>query len=132
MCSGAIPAQAQSPVSYVADIPFAFHMNDTLLPAGKYQITPISQNNLRLSQIDGKQVGYVGVYRGDDARSEDAQIRFTRYGKSTFLRDFTAAGSGRRAVSRCHVTRGEKQAAHDWVQTRQTFTTVALNVYPQH
>jgi hypothetical protein len=134
MLSGAKPAQAQSNVVYSANIPFAFQMNDVSLPAGEYQITQISPHNLRLSAMSGKkQVQYVAVYPGDDARSQRAQIRFTRYGDRNFLRDFAAAPNGSlRSVSRCPVTRGEKQTAKDWVQTRQTFTTVAMNVYPQH
>jgi hypothetical protein len=133
MCAGVKPAQAQSNTVYSANIPFAFQMNDATLPAGTYQITQISPHSLRLSQVGGKHAGYVGVYQGDDARSERAQIRFTRYGERNFLRDFAAASDGtqHRSVSRCSVTAGEKQAAHDWVQTKQTFT-VALNAYPQH
>ena|ERR1700758_394062 len=75
------------------------------------------------------------VFQGDDAPNEKAQIRFTRYGKDSFPKDFSTAsdGSPHRSVSRCSVTRGEKQrAAKDWVQTKQSFTTVALNTHPQH
>jgi hypothetical protein len=133
MLSGAKPAQAQSNVSYLADIPFAFQMNDVTLPAGEYRITQLSLRNLRLSDVGGKHAQYVMVYPGDDAKGEKAQIRFSRYGDRTFLRDFATKSDGdRRSVSRCVVTRGEKQAAKDWVQTKQTFTTVALNEYPQH
>jgi hypothetical protein len=133
MLSGARPAQAQSNIVYSANIPFAFQMNDATLPAGTYLITQASPHNLRLSQLDGKHVQYVAVYPGDDAKSQKAQIRFTRYGERNFLKDFATASDGsRRSVSRCSVTPGEKRAAKDWVQTKQTFTTVAMNVYPQH
>jgi hypothetical protein len=132
MLCGANPAQAQ--VHYVVDVPFAFHVNDQTLPAGKYMVTPnSSQGNLRLNEIGGKHSGYVLVYDGEDARNEAAVMRFNRYGNTNFLRDFSTAATGyeRRSVSRCSTTKAEKQAAKDWVQTRQTFTTVALNVYPQ-
>ncbi|HEX6771453.1 MAG TPA: hypothetical protein VF126_05470 [Acidobacteriaceae bacterium] len=127
-------AQAQSNVSYVAAIPFAFQMNDATLPAGRYQITSVSPLLLHLIEVGGKHVGYVAVHPGDDARSERAQIRFTRYGNRYFLRDFATASGGalRRSVSRCSVTRGEKQAAKELVVTKQTFTTVALNTSPLH
>jgi hypothetical protein len=132
LLSGATPIQAQSNVVYSANIPFAFQMNDATLPAGTYQIIQVSPHILRLGQVGGRHTSYVGVYPGDDAKTERAQIHFTRYGDRTFLRDFATASEGYpRSVSRCPVTRGEKQAAKDWVQTRQTFT-VALNVYPQH
>ena len=135
MYSGANPAQAQMPVSYVADIPFAFHVNSETLPAGKYRITPsTSPHGLRVNEIGGKHSGFVLVYNGEDAKNEGAIIRFTRYGNANFLRDFStqALGPERRSVSRCSVTAAEKRAQKDWVQTRQTFTTVALTVYPQH
>jgi hypothetical protein len=139
LCSGVSPARAQQATSYVADIPFAFHMNGETLPAGKYRITPnAAPQGLRLNEIDGKHAGFVLVYHGDDAHNVGgAVIRFNRYGTTSFLRDFSTEplGPGRRSVSRCNVTREEKRVARDWVQTRQTFgpvTTVALNAYPQH
>ena len=135
MFSGASPAQAQSPVSYVANIPFAFHVSNQTLPAGKYEIIQnSSQRSLRLNEIGGKHRAYVLAYQGEDARSDRALIRFNRYGNDNFLRDFSPAptGSGWRSVSRCSVTRAERQAQKESVQTKQTFTTVALNVYPQH
>jgi hypothetical protein len=133
MLSGAKPAQAQSDIVYSANIPFAFQMNDVTLPAGKYLISQISPRNLRLTDARGGHPQYVMAYPGDDAKTEKAQIRFTRYGERTFLRDFATAsdGSQHRSVSRCTVTTGEKRAAKDWVQTKQPFT-VALNEYPQH
>jgi len=123
LLSGAKPAQAQSNIVYTANIPFAFQMNDATLPAGTYRITQDSPHSLRLSQANGMHPRYVNVYAGDDAKTERAQIRFTRYGERTFLRDFatSADGSPHRSVSRCAVTPGEKRAAKDWVQTRQTF-----------
>jgi hypothetical protein len=133
MLSGARPAQAQSNIAYSANIPFAFQMNDATLPAGTYLITEVSPHTLRLSQASGNLVKFVSVYPGDDAKGENGQIRFTRYGERSYLMDFAAVSHGpRRSVSRCVMTRGEKRAAKDWVQTKQTFTTVALNVYPQH
>jgi hypothetical protein len=133
MLSGAKPVQAQSNAVYSANIPFAFQMNDATLPAGVYHITQLSPRNLRLTDAAGKHAQYVMVYAGDDAKSEKAQIRFSRYGERTFLRDFATKSDGsRRPVSRCIVTPGEKRAAKDWVQTKQTFTTVALVEYPQH
>jgi hypothetical protein len=135
MVSGASPAQAQRAVSYVANVPFAFHVNSQLLPAGKYDIRPDTiKGGLRLREIDGKHSAFVQVYNGEDARNETAVVRFTRYGNDNFLRDFSAPpnGPGWRSVSRCSVTRAERRVQKEWVQTKQTFTTVALNVYPQH
>jgi hypothetical protein len=133
LCSGVKPAQAQSNRSYSVNIPFAFQMNDALLPAGAYHITQVSPHSLRLSEVGGKHAGYVQVFPGDDAPNEKAQIRFTRYGKDSFLKDFSTAsnGSPHRSVNRCSITQGEKRAVKDWVQTKQSFTTVALNTYPQ-
>jgi hypothetical protein len=132
MLSGATPVQAQSNAVYSANIPFAFQMNDATLPAGTYLISQTSPRNLRLTDARGGHAQYVMVYPGDDAKTERAQIRFSRYGDRTFLRDFATKSDGdRRSVSRCVVTSGEKRAAKDWVQTKQTFT-VALIEYPQH
>src|SRR5579859_4463634 len=117
MCSGVNRAHGQIPVSYVADIPFAFHMNSQTLPAGKYRITPVtSPQGLRLNEIGGKNGGFVLVYPGDDARNVgSAVIRFNRYGNANFLRDFSteALGPELRSVSRCSVTTAEKRAQKD-------------------
>jgi hypothetical protein len=109
-------------------------VDDDLPPAGAYHITQVSPHSLRLSEVGGTHAGYVLVFPGDDAPNEKAQIRFTRYGKDSFLKDFSTAsdGSPHRSVSRCSITQGEKRAAQKWiVETKQTFTTAALNAYPQ-
>jgi hypothetical protein len=132
MASQVRPAQAQSNATYIASIPFEFQMNDKIHPAGSYQIQQVSSHTLRLSTVGGRHIGDVPVYPGDDARNGKAQIRFNKYGDVYFLREFAAQADGSRwhSVSRCSTTPGEKKAAHDWVQTKQTFT-VALNAYPQ-
>jgi hypothetical protein len=136
LCSGVNPAQAQSPVGYIVDIPFAFQMNNQTLPAGKYQVRlRSSPQDLTLTEIGGKHhTGYAVVYGADDAKNENAVMRFTRYGNATFVRDFSPAATGtlRHFVSRCSVSAAERRAEKDWVQTHQTFTTVAINAYPQH
>lgn len=136
LCAGVNSAQAQAPVGYIVDVPFAFQMNNQTLPAGKYLVRlRSSPPDLTLSEIGGKHhTGYATVYGADDAKNENAVMHFIRYGDTTFVRDFSPAATGtlRHFASRCSVTAAEKRVQRDWVQTHQTFTTVAINAYSQH
>lgn len=114
---GVNPAQAQENAGYKAAIPFAFGIEDTVFPAGTYQITQISPHALRLDLAGGTRSGYLLVFPGQDSISmRTGALRFTQYGSHYFLREFSAPekGEGRHAVSRCAPSTNEKRAAKEW------------------
>lgn len=139
LSAGVHPAQAQGDAAYVAAIPFAFGVDDAVFPAGTYQITPLSQQLLRLSLVGGTRRGYLMVFPADDAsKATIGRLQFTQYGNRYFLREFSAPdqGQGWHAVSRCLPSADEKRAAKDWMgQARGQVpqrADVAVNSADQH
>jgi hypothetical protein len=137
LSAGANPAQAQANVSYVVTIPFAFGIDNGVFPAGTYQITPLSQHLLRLDLVDGTPKGYLTVFPGNDAiNTRTGELRFTQYGSSYFLREFSAPDKavGSHAVSRCAPSTNEKRAATEWMARAHAprGVDVALNAVDQH
>jgi hypothetical protein len=117
LSGGVNPAQAQGNVAYVAEIPFAFGMDDAVFPAGTYQITPLSQKMLRLNLVGGTRMGYLMVFPADDASNvATGRLRFAQYGNRYFLREFSAPDQGQEwpAVSRCLSSADEKRVAKEW------------------
>jgi hypothetical protein len=137
--TGVSSARAQAYPTYVAAIPFAFGMNDVVFPAGRYQITLLSQHALRLSVVGGTSKASLMVFPSDDAsKATTGQLRFMRYGDLYFLRQFTAPheGSGWQAVSRCLPSANEKRAAKEWMEQAGVHAprgvAVAINTADQH
>ena len=141
LSAGFNPVEAQKNAAhYIAAIPFAFGIDDAVLPAGTYQITLLSPHALRLDLADGTRSGYLLVYPGDDAISmRTGALRFTQYGSHYFLREFSAPekGEGRHAASRCVPSTNEKRAAKEWrigqahIQDSRS-VEVAVNPADQH
>ena len=140
LSAGVNPAQAQENVRYVAEIPFAFGIDDAVFPAGTYQLTPLSPHTLRLDVVGGTRVGYLLVSPADDAvGTRPGELRFTQYGSRYFLREFSAPDEGRgwHAVSRCVPSADEKRTAKEWIgqahaQARRRAVDVAVNAADQH
>jgi hypothetical protein len=139
LSAGFNPAQAQENARYVAAIPFAFGIHDAVLPAGTYQITPLSPHLLRLSLVGGTRGGYIMVAPGEDASKATAgRLQFMQYGDRYFLRQFAAPQEGRgwQAVSRCLPSASEKRVAKEWMEQARAHTSqaadVAVNSADQH
>ena len=140
LSAGVNPAQAQENARYEAAIPFAFGIEDAVFPAGKYQITQLSQRMLQLNLVGGTRLGYLMVFPADDASKTTAigRLQFTRYGDRYFLRQFSAPQEGRgwQAVSRCLPSANEKRAAKKWMEQARAHTSqaadVAVNSADQH
>jgi hypothetical protein len=129
--------RAQGNAAYVAEIPFAFGMDDAVFPAGTYQLTPLSQKMLRLNLVGGTRMGYLMVFPADDASNvATGRLKFTRYGDLYFLRQFSAPKEGREweAVSRCVPSTNEKRVAKEWMAHAHAprGVDVAVNSADQH
>jgi hypothetical protein len=84
---GVIYAYAQTGTTLVADIPFAFHLADKLLPAGQYVISPESGNGtilVRGTNIDAPFLVLTDACQKVTAPRE-GKLDFHRYGTSYFL-----------------------------------------------
>ena len=118
LSAGVNPAQAQENAHYVATIPYAFGIDDTVFPAGTYRLTSLSQHALRLDVVGGTRVAYVLMFSTEDAIStQTGELRFTQYGSRYFLREFSAPDQGHQghSVSRCVRSADEKRVAKEWM-----------------
>src|ERR1700751_3551862 len=118
LSGGVNPAQAQENARYVAQIPFAFGIEDAVFPAGTYQLTSLSQHALRLDVVGGTRVAHVLMFSTEDAIStRTGELRFTQYGSRYFLREFSAPDQDHQghSVSRCVRSADEKRVAKEWM-----------------
>jgi len=131
--------QAQGHPTYLVSIPFDFHMNDEVMPAGSYEIRTLSPHIIRLRALGNTRTADLLVFPTQEpGRVPSGQLRFARYGNVNFLREFSpnTDQTGPHPASRCVRTRGEKQAARNLstvvrLQTPQA-TEVAINATLQH
>ena len=67
------------------DIPFAFYMGDTLLPAGTYQLENLTGNAMTIYAVKGRQSVTLPTFAVDTAQKPGSKLIFNRYGKDYFL-----------------------------------------------
>jgi hypothetical protein len=107
-------ARAQGHPIYQASISFPFYVDDSLLPAGTYQIMQTYQNVLRFQNIHGLQSAFLVVYAKEEGRRAPiGQLTFSRYGNSYFLKEFSAPdnSSEPHLARMCSRGRTERRAA---------------------
>jgi hypothetical protein len=124
-------ARGQDHNSYQASIPFAFYIDNTLLPAGTYHITQPSQNMLLYRNERGIAVAYQLVLAKDLANgAATGQLTFDQYGSSYFLREFSVPnqGSGPHVASASPRGRLESRTAKKFLAARNQ--EVALSTVP--
>ena len=98
--TGAFTASAQaqtgSAQKVIADIPFAFNVGNTNLPAGKYTITVINPTSdrkvLRVRSASGKSTAITQTTTVVGKASDDAKLVFNRYGDRYFFAQAQLAG----------------------------------------
>ncbi|GAC1361855.1 MAG: hypothetical protein NVSMB3_10120 [Acidobacteriaceae bacterium] len=136
LCSSTSLAQAH--FTYLVSIPFDFHMNDKVMPAGSYEIVPLSPHTMRFRAMGSKVIADLLVYPTQEPGTvPSGQLRFARYGNLNFLREFSpsAERTGPHSASRCVKTPGEKQAARNLntvaKAAAQQPTEIAINATPQ-
>src|ERR1700730_5691242 len=77
---------AQESARAIANVPFAFHVKDTNLPAGKYIVKAV--NGAGVIQIADAQTGHsmMVLTQSRDGRNNDSpRLTFQRYGNDYFL-----------------------------------------------
>lgn len=93
-----VSAQAQSAGAQkvVANIPFAFNVGNTNLPAGKYTITVLNptsdRKTLQIRSTDGRSTAITQTTSVTGNVSDDTKLVFNRYGSSYFFAQAQMAG----------------------------------------
>ena len=98
--AGAFAASAQAQTAgsqkVFANIPFAFNVGKTNLPAGKYTITVLNPSSdrktLQIRSSDGRSSAMIQTNAVDGKASDDAKLVFHRYGDRYFFAQVQMAG----------------------------------------
>lgn len=96
--AGAFTTQAQtmSAQKVVANIPFAFNVGNTSLPAGKYTITVLNPTSdrkvLQIRSTNGRSTAMIFTNALIGNVSDDAKLVFQRYGDQYFFAQAQMAG----------------------------------------
>ena len=87
LAAAAVPANAQSPNSVKANIPFEFIVADKTLPAGAYAVTAAdaARDALMIQSADGKNSALRMSGPTEQKNKRRAQMVFHRYGQNYFL-----------------------------------------------
>jgi hypothetical protein len=79
----------------VADVPFDFHVNGKLLPAGTYRVSSMQSAAVLVSAMEPsgpRAAALTHAAGGGTVKHETSQLVFHRYGDSYFLRQVWRAG----------------------------------------
>lgn len=96
---GAIAAQAQTnnPQRVVAQIPFAFSVGKTTLPAGKYAISVLNPSSdrtvLQIRSVDGRESAMILTNSVHSAPADNAKLVFERYDDRYIFSEAQMAGA---------------------------------------
>lgn len=89
-------AQTASTQKMVANIPFAFNVGNTNLPAGKYTITVVNPASdrkiLQIRNANGRASAIISTNAVTGNVSDDAKVTFKRYGDRYFFSQAQLAG----------------------------------------
>ena len=98
LMAAALPAHALTVEAVHANIPFAFHVRNTALPPGDYEIRPAGGTDsalLLLRKNDGSHaVFFLTTSTTPKTESPTAHLVFNRYGQKRFLHAIFVPGDG--------------------------------------
>ena len=127
--AGLSSAKAQTRSLLKADIPFAFSVGNTTLPAGEYILSRISSDSniavLQLRRRDGHESALVRTNSVSGQIQEQGKLIFARYGDQYFFAQawVPADLSGMQAPR----SQAEKRMERELAARNQTKETVAVN-----
>jgi hypothetical protein len=98
MAAGA-PASAKSVNAMKAQIPFDFHVGNTLIPAGEYTVRALDDNETAIRISDGKHSVAVNTNSAQERGDKGTRLVFRRYGDQYFLAAVWGGDSTGRALS---------------------------------
>ena len=125
------PASARSVGAMRAQVPFDFHIGNTLVPAGKYTVRSLSGDETTLRIDDGRHGANINTNWSQDSGSDKGRARlvFNKYGDQYFLAAVMGSdNTGRRLPTskRERSLRKELQAARGGLADAET-VIVALH-----
>lgn len=108
-------AQTASSQKVVANIPFAFNVGNTNLPAGKYTITVLNPSSdrkiLQVRSTNGRSSAMIQTTSVTGNTSDDTKLVFHRYGDRYFFAQAQMAGDSTSfAAAKSSAERAQKQA----------------------
>ena len=107
------------------DIPFAFGVEDRLLPAGEYTIFTVTpERSIRMVSADGKHSAIVNTLPNHAKEpSSNSRLVFHRYGNEYFLAEVWTAGQD---VARNPLSSKKAMESANNGERPESFTVVAL------
>lgn len=107
-----------------ANVPFAFHVGNELMPAGQYQVSHINSRDMLLIRgLESKQVILVHSVPSGKYADETAKLVFHRYGDTYFLRQVWIPNFN---ANELFQSKAEKEYASRW--SRPVSTSVVAIV----
>ena len=108
-------AQTAGTQKVVANIPFAFNVGNTNLPAGKYTISVLNPTSdrqvLQIRNTNGRSSAIVSTIASNGNVSDDARLTFKRYGDRYFFSQAQIAGDPTTFTAlKSHAERAQRQA----------------------
>ena len=81
----ALPGAMAQGVALKADVPFAFTVGDTPLPAGEYTVSSPVNGLIRVENNQTHDAATVSISHGNHDAGHDSKLVFNRYGNRYFL-----------------------------------------------
>jgi hypothetical protein len=108
-------AQSASAQKVVANIPFAFNVGNTNLPAGKYTVSVLNPTSdrkiLQIRSTNGRASAMIQTNSVIGKTSDDAKLVFQRYGDRYFFAQAQMAGDSTSfAAVKSSAQRAQKEA----------------------
>jgi hypothetical protein len=131
LAAGAAPASAGSVDAMRAQIPFDFHIGDTLVPAGRYTVRALNDGETTLRLSDGRHGASINTNAAQGAVNAERQARlvFRKYGDQYFLAAVWGADNTGRSLPASKTERSlrkETQSARGGMADAET-VIVALH-----
>ncbi len=108
-----------------ANVPFAFHVGNELMPAGEYQVAHINSRDMLLIRgVKNKQVIVVHGLPSGKYADETAKLVFHRYGDTYFLRQVWIPNFN---ANELFESKAEKEYANRWNRPEPTAVVAVVD-----
>lgn len=116
---------AQSTLNLTANIPFAFHVGDRLMPAGEYQTARIDQSLIMVHSVEGRETAWRFMIPTTAKKMPTASsLVFRKYGDRYFLGEIW--GLGRGTGAEFNKSKKEREAVTSTLNASTRQTTVVI------
>jgi len=127
LCASAAEAQTNNPQRVVAQIPFAFNVGKTNLPAGKYTISVLNPSSdrtvLQIRSVDGRASAIILTNDVNHSPADNAKLVFERYDDRYFFTEAQMAGE-----TTSYAAIGSKAEHKHLIATAKKKTVVVITI----